>query len=1437
MSPDSPISPRMADPDSVQWERIHGHIERLDSLSRSSLGQELAGLDGDDGESPVVRAFLRLHYRLPPERIPFQAGQRVGERYRLRHQIGAGGMGVVYLAEQEATGRDVALKLIHPSLLSGAATDRFQEEIRLLGRLEYRSIVRLHDAGIHVDEQTKARQPYYAMELIHGRSLTQHARHHELTRREQLELFLQVCEGTQFAHDRRIVHRDLKPANILVRPDGSPAILDFGLAEWVDGLLPPDVRAGSGFRSGTLAYLSPEQFGLRPAVQVAKEGADVYSLGVILFELLAGTLPYPFPEDASPADIRQIVLDEPARTLGEAGTATDDQLDRILAKSLHKDPAERYQSVAALAKAVGRYLATLPDPAIGATPVPHSSIDWIPGAGLAVPFTQWILEEKLGEGSGGTVWLARHGRLKEARVFKFCPDPEKLRQLKRETTLSRVLRVRWDDPPHIARLLEVSLDDPPYYLAMEYLAGRDLQQWCEHRGGIDQLPESERLELVAQIAEGLQAAHEAGVLHRDLKPSNVLLTTRGGADMPAAAKIADFGVGQLLAPEALGRITRLGFTRTLAPGEGERFAGTYLYLAPEVLAGQPATTRSDLYSLGVLLYQFLVGDFGRPIALGWEQGITDDLLRTDLRDCLAGNPADRPDSAVAVAIRLRNLSRRRAERDQAAREAAERDHQKRRTRRVRRIAAAIAGVLALVAIERLWRAQTRRLELARSEQELRASQEILSGGAGRRARSLVAWERAAEAARDGGAPADLVARLRSQSIATLSTLDAEPLPEEGNLTPPGGRLVAADLLSGNRLVSNPGGLSWLGPDGKPSGTLRDAHLVRGAEFRAGGREAAVAFGLETNLVLGRWTGGTAAIQILARLDTPVPCFAYSPDGRWLAWANASGKVELQALEDGKNLSWQAWSHHLPHRLAFHPSRPWLAAASRDSSSVPIWNYETGALVGTIVSNTPVSSLAWHPMSSRLATAGESSSIEIWRIDTKPLHELTIPGSDSEITEMAYSDTGGLLAVRDANGALSIRDESGSRYLTLAGGGGNETSPGAHSLRIHRGVLAQRTDQGVNSWAIRGDKECLTIPVSERPSALSFSVDGRLLLASLASGYKIWDVASGASVAGVTTPTPAHWSFTRNDWDILESGPFGVAVFGIKTKAGQRDLETQPRWEHLPVPNNTGVFTPWDSGHPMAIAHGSHAHILTPPFAEEPSARTIELGTPPEKLALSHDARWLISRPERRRIAQIWRIAQTPAQQLLELPANDFALTPNSGSLILTHGNSIEALALPESGRRTIIRYFEGARPEAIDLTANGQQLAISLGRSIAILNCSSFITLLTLEPPTPANLRLISISPSGHQVAATTDEGMIIVWQLMSAKQIWANHEFRLPWDNTKAPNLPEFTDPRRSNLPAPIGPNKRADWHTEYERVSKEFQNRPEEMRARLETLLRARP
>jgi tetratricopeptide (TPR) repeat protein/predicted Ser/Thr protein kinase len=282
-------------------------------------------------------------------------------RFRLLRLIGEGGMGVVYEAEQDHPHRSVALKIVKSMLAGPELLRRFAHETEALGRLEHPGIARIYDAG--TAESSWGPQPYFAMEFIRGLPLLEYANQQRLGTIKRIELMIKVCEAVDHAHQRRIIHRDLKPGNILVDESGQPKVLDFGVARIADTDANVTQQTKLGDLVGTLAYMSPEQVLADPTLLDVR--SDVYSLGVLLYEFLAGRLPYRVSQQLTEA-VRS-VREEDASPLSTINRAYRGDLEIIVAKALEKEPARRYGSAGELADDLRRYLSHQPILAVAPT--------------------------------------------------------------------------------------------------------------------------------------------------------------------------------------------------------------------------------------------------------------------------------------------------------------------------------------------------------------------------------------------------------------------------------------------------------------------------------------------------------------------------------------------------------------------------------------------------------------------------------------------------------------------------------------------------------------------------------------------------------------------------------------------------------------------------------------------------------------------------------------------------------------------------------------------------------------------------------------------------------------------------------------------------------------------------------------------------------------
>jgi serine/threonine protein kinase len=287
--------------------------------------------------------------------------------YKIKHVLGEGGMGVVYLAEREDLGSLVAIKLLRDAWLSPARRERFSVEQRTLAQLNHPCIARLYDAGILGDGT-----PWFVMEYVDGLPLTEYCRQRECSIDQRLRLFHAVCEAVLYAHQHAVIHRDLKPSNILVKNDGSVRLLDFGIAKQMESSGAEAEQTRTVLRLMTPAYAAPEQIrGDRVGIQT-----DVYSLGVILYEMLTEELPFDLSK-RTPAEAESFISEtEPERPsvlikraansniYGKSGGSISGSaladLDVLCLAAMHKDPQRRYRSVEALIRDVDHFLSGEP---------------------------------------------------------------------------------------------------------------------------------------------------------------------------------------------------------------------------------------------------------------------------------------------------------------------------------------------------------------------------------------------------------------------------------------------------------------------------------------------------------------------------------------------------------------------------------------------------------------------------------------------------------------------------------------------------------------------------------------------------------------------------------------------------------------------------------------------------------------------------------------------------------------------------------------------------------------------------------------------------------------------------------------------------------------------------------------------------------------------
>jgi len=499
---------------------------------------------------------------------------KVIHHYRITEKIGAGSMGEVYLADDLKLGRKLALKFLPAPLTNDKENiRRFEREAQAAASLNHPNLITIYEINEFEG------QLYIAMEYVDGRSLREELGIGPMPVDRVLRIFTQICRGLDRAHQAEIVHRDIKPANILITENDRVKILDFGLA-----MLAGKSRiTKGGMVLGTLAYMSPEQH----RGESVDQRSDIWSLGVLLYEMLTNQLP--FRGKYEQAMLYEILNNDPA-PIHSARKDMPETLSRITQKMLHKNIDARYQNVHDILADLGS-LTHEQESREELTDLVHRSEKITSELKI---IGKYKIISLLGEGGMGMVYLAEQtepfSRRVAIKIIKLGMDTQQVVasfEAERQALASM-------DHPNIAKIYDAgSTETGRPYFVMEHVPGIPLHEYCEKNS----LRIHERLALFIELCHAVQHAHQKGVIHRDLKPSNVLVSVK---DDKPYLKIIDFGIAK-----AIGHSLT---DRTLFTEQGQ-LIGTPEYMSPEQaeMTGLDVDTRTDIYSLGVILYELLSG--------------------------------------------------------------------------------------------------------------------------------------------------------------------------------------------------------------------------------------------------------------------------------------------------------------------------------------------------------------------------------------------------------------------------------------------------------------------------------------------------------------------------------------------------------------------------------------------------------------------------------------------------------------------------------------------------------------------------------------------------------------------------------------------------------------------------------------------------------------
>ncbi len=492
--------------------------------------------------------------------------------YRIERELGRGGMATVFLCTDTRENIEVALKLLRPEIANAVTTERFLREIQIVSELVHPRIPEVLEAGMH------GKLPFYAMTYVKGESLRDRLkRDGQLPIADATRIAAEVLEPMTYAHARGILHRDIKPENILLSETGV-AVLDFGIARAIVRSAGERLTA-TGVAVGTPAYMSPEQ---ALADRDLDARSDIYSLGCVLYEMLAGAPPF---TGKTPQILMARRFSAAARPLREIRRDIPVQIEAAVAKALARAPEDRWPSAAEFSAGLRAATVEAPSASPNELPAEDQLIEK-----LRVVFADsYSVEGELPGGGMSRLFLATEVSLRRRVVIKILP-PELTSQMmlarfKRESEVTARLQ-----HPHILPVISAGVREGLVHYIMPFIEGESLRARLKREG---QLPVHDAVRLLREVVDALAYAHKQGVIHRDIKPENILI-------QDGHAVLADFGIAA-----ALGGLGGQSGERLTMTGMS---LGTVGYMAPEQALGDSnVDARSDIYAVGIVGYEIFAG--------------------------------------------------------------------------------------------------------------------------------------------------------------------------------------------------------------------------------------------------------------------------------------------------------------------------------------------------------------------------------------------------------------------------------------------------------------------------------------------------------------------------------------------------------------------------------------------------------------------------------------------------------------------------------------------------------------------------------------------------------------------------------------------------------------------------------------------------------------
>jgi WD40 repeat protein len=994
-------------------------------------------------------------------------GTRIG-RYELLELVGEGGMGLVYLAEQkEPVRRKVALKIIKPGMDSKQVVARFEAERQVLALLDHPNIAHVFDAGC-----TETGRPYFVMEYVKGLSITQYCDLNRLNIEQRLKLFRQVCEGVHHAHQKGIIHRDLKPSNILVSQHEDrvvPKIIDFGIAKaTTQQLTDKTVFTYQGQLLGTPEYMSPEQVDL--ATQDIDIRSDIYSLGVVLYELLAGVLPFEREslarlgfaevqrtireqEPASPS-IRLTNLGEQANTIAASrGTQAvplarrlHRELEWIPLKAMRKDRCRRYRSAAELADDVQNYLDGNPLTAGPETAIYRVKKFVRRHAGSVTAAALIALAIILGFGTSTTMYAKAEGARQQEATAREAAEQARLRAEQAEKAAK-------DKAEELRRTLYVNsiqLADAKHRQG-DTKAVRTLLESCPNnlRGW-----EWNYLNYIADQARMVLRGASYEVVHPVFSPDGKLIASGGWGK---SIKIWDATSGSELMDLTghEGGVWCVAFSP-----DGQRLASASADKTVKVWDVQSGRELRTLrgHVKGVCYVTFspdgkriASAEFGPAIKI-WDAATGAEVANIQRRSMWVMGLAFSPDGRHIASCNKDGIS------VWDTTSGAE----------VMTIASAHKLHVTCVAYSP-------------------DGKSILSCG----------WDSSIKVWDASTGKQTMALRSRSQRLNYVSYDSSGKFivaPDQGNT------ISVWDTVTGEVVMALAG----------------HEASIRSASFSRDGRR--IVSGSEDRTIRV-WDTSWSKEQMLIHLDSFPLGLSYSPDGKRFATGGLKGGVTIWDAAAGTELTTLPASGSWIWEVAFSPDGRRLASGSSDGTG-KIWDATTGAQLANLSehkSGKGIGAMAFSPNGSHLVVGNNGGEIRVY--DTKTGEEIMkLPGHKGPVGTLAYYPDGSRILSGYWDGTAGVWDAAtGTEVLTIRAE--RDTLYGEIAISHDGRLIATGTNQGgIILWGAETGKEVKTWPAhTVGTQQVSFSADDRHLasVSRADSTVRVWDTATGTELITLT----------------------------------------------------------------------------------------------------------------------------------------------------------------------------------------------------------------------------------------------------------------------------------------------------------------------------------